>query len=301
MYLLNIVKTVKTQSSWRDYFSSVEATLACPVLVTSNGQQTVLGTATFLTPGMFLTAKHVIEDTPIGTAGNKIEIWHMRKGGKALIWKVEHTLSLSDYDVSILLCSSVPAETIALIKDHAFGRVSIDLHAPTIGDRVRALGYPFPKSTTPDKPFFLDDAHDISYVHDISLWSMGGKVEEIYYQGAGLVKNPCFQTDAAIDRGMSGGPVLNKNGFLCGIVSSGIEPTDEAPFYTAFVSLLAQAFITELDNTVLSKEARNLFEYSINTGHLKVLGAEHFRRKSDHYEWRRVAPDCQICGSLDSN
>jgi hypothetical protein len=100
---------------------------------------------------------------------------------------------------------------------------------------------------------------------------------------------------------MSGGPVINKNGSLCGIVSSGIEPADDSPFYTGFVSLLAQAFVLTLDKSKLGGDAESLLEYTTNKGYPRIIGAEHIRKKGGHFEWHSVAPDCPTCGNLEKS
>ncbi len=49
----------------------------------------------------------------------------------------------------------------------------------------------------------------------------------------GFMKGPCFLVDAAVPPGMSGGPVLNEAGAVCGVVSAGAELFFNEPGYLA--------------------------------------------------------------------
>ena len=48
---------------------------------------------------------------------------------------------------------------------------------------------------------------------------------------------PCFEVSADLGAGMSGGPVFDKNGSLCGIVSSGFEGAASSHVVTVGSSL----------------------------------------------------------------
>jgi hypothetical protein len=59
-----------------------------------------------------------------------------------------------------------------------------------------------------------------------------GEVRKVYYarRDSSHLPFPCYQVSARFDRNMSGGPVFDEDGLLCGIVCNGMEdrPAAEA-------------------------------------------------------------------------
>ena len=214
-------------------------------------------------PGIFLTAKHVIsgswsnsndspnpnETPPDYEEDNKLQIVHRLKNNKIVLWTVTKASDVPNLDISILLCEKWSSKMKGVIEDVDFPRTNIDLHLPIIGQPVSALGYPGTISKTHPEG---------GYLHSVNLRRAQGVIENVYLKGAGLVKTPCFQINAEIKPGMSGGPVFTKDGYLCGIISSGYEPTEDFPFYTTFISLLWQAFIAPINTTLWGGKGRTL-------------------------------------------
>jgi hypothetical protein len=58
-----------------------------------------------------------------------------------------------------------------------------------------------------------------------------GQVEEILFRGqpSGRFTFPCYRVAARFDGGMSGGPIYDSQGRLCGIISGSYGITDERP------------------------------------------------------------------------
>lgn len=100
----------------------------------------------------------------------------------------------------------------------------LDADPPFIGERVRAFGY-------------IDSfAHDGLTPEGLLLLRQdprlaAGIVEDIYEpkRDSVTLPFPCFGVKANFMGGMSGGPVNNLQGRVCGVVSRGMEAVDGAP------------------------------------------------------------------------
>ena len=53
-----------------------------------------------------------------------------------------------------------------------------------------------------------------------------------------MLKFPCFETNARFDHGMSGGPVLDDQGHVCGIIGTGLSPEVEGVEHYSHASTL---------------------------------------------------------------
>jgi hypothetical protein len=76
---------------------------------------------------------------------------------------------------------------------------------------------------------------------------------------------PCFRVGARFDGGMSGGPVMNDRGRLCGIVCSNMPPSDEGGMHDSFVSTLSPVLGVAIDapwNAARDRASYPLIEYA---------------------------------------
>jgi S1-C subfamily serine protease len=87
---------------------------------------------------------------------------------------------------------------------------------PNVGEEVLAFGY---DQLDPTPPSDLVDNHrlDIRANGHLSI----GYVEAVHWprKKSGLANFPCFDFSASIHGGMSGGPVLDTRGNVCGVIS----------------------------------------------------------------------------------
>jgi hypothetical protein len=67
-----------------------------------------------------------------------------------------------------------------------------------------------------------------------------GKVVEVHHERRDSVRLPfpCFQTNARFDGGMSGAPVFNEQGQVCGLICSTLTPTTINEDHASYVSSL---------------------------------------------------------------
>src|SRR5262249_50496068 len=85
---------------------------------------------------------------------------------------------------------------------------------------VRAIGYP--RNDLP--PISLEAIREKRFdwmTYRPKLVVAAGRVRGTVMQGYGIVKGPCLVTECPTEHGMSGGPVVNEAGDVCGVVSAG--------------------------------------------------------------------------------
>lgn len=116
---------------------------------------------------------------------------------------------------------------------------------PRIGEIVRCVGYC--DSVVPENGLSVDEIRKgrLNPYQEFShrLLAIEGKVKTIFIDGlsSSFAPGPCFIIDAEVPNGMSGGPIFNSNGAICGAVYSGAsmffaEPTTVgALFYPIFL------------------------------------------------------------------
>ncbi len=101
--------------------------------------------------------------------------------------------------------------------NYKFRHLRIDLMPPAVGERIHAFGYS-ESLIASSGPKELTLQQRPSTTH--------GDVVEVHHRLRDEVKMPfpCFRTNARFDGGMSGGPVFNDSGKLCGLVCSSYPP-----------------------------------------------------------------------------
>lgn len=119
-------------------------------------------------------------------------------------------------DLSVLrtqpLSSELHTFSLQLSPDH-----------PKIGDQVVAIGYPKIDTITEDLPSVVTRVEE-------GLFASYGNVIAIHPYGRDRANaTPVFEVDAHWPSGMSGGPVLNADGQVIGIVSRSIEASHGHP------------------------------------------------------------------------
>jgi len=113
-----------------------------------------------------------------------------------------------------------------------------EVRPPRKNERIVAFGYPG------TKPRELEDG---SFRVKLTPLTAGGVVKELHLEGRDnfLLPFPCFRTNARMDAGMSGGPVFNESGLVCGVVCSSLEyneGVDTVSYASVFYPALAIRF-----------------------------------------------------------
>lgn len=118
-------------------------------------------------------------------------------------------------------------------------QLSLSFVPPRVGERVLAIGYPQWFGT-------FADSSTVEVTH--TMGRSVGTVEEVWPTGRDrlLLPQPSFSVGAKYTGGMSGGPVINMEGHVCGVVSRGFDMVDES-LSIAYASLLAPALSLTTD------------------------------------------------------
>lgn len=217
-------KEIKNQQYIRDVVFRL-------VLIDKNRNISVSGSCFSVGLDFLVTAKHVIEDFLEKISIEKysddmrlhVNLWAVQllEGENPYaIWAVEKIWLVSNSDLALL--KTVPycenANNLSNPK-----RVSLNLFPPEIGSRIFGFGY---HSADIRK---TNNDHDILniVIEDVGSATVGEVIEVCEYQRDKIRLNfPCFRVNARFDGGMSGGPVFNDDGQVCGVICSSL-PADE--------------------------------------------------------------------------
>ena len=210
-----------------------------PILAWKNGSAYIPGTAVLVARNLAIAARHVIEDIykqyfdlkPEDLYGGKlgdvilnVAITQLETGAA---WYIRHVWSSNHTDAAFLALEPKNDEA----KRYEWHKLGIDLRLPNVGTQITALG--FRKSEIINIDEGLSQNGITSVKANCELNSVKGQVQEVLGSGRGdkQLKFPCFRTNAKFDPQMSGGPVLDENGFLRGLVCKGYDllSEDEEP------------------------------------------------------------------------
>ncbi len=97
----------------------------------------------------------------------------------------------------------------------------------------------------------IDDKRNIDYEHKTA--ESTGIITEIHpeYRDRIMLPFPCMRTSARFDPGMSGGPVFDTKGKVCGVICSGINEEGNAD-YISYASLIWPIFGCEIECVIQS-------------------------------------------------
>ena len=225
---------------------------ALPLLASSRGEYIPSGTAIIVAPYLAITARHVIadywsrfEDEPLSgdrDAGGSFSIQALQvldEGEHGALWDVRRLWLSPHSDIAFLRLdprSCFPAS-------HSWRCPKLDLLPPGVGARVSAFGYHSPAIK-------VEESEDIVQIEwkDEPTTSCG-TVRRIHdvRRDTCMLRFPCYETDARFEGGMSGGPVFNEAGALCGLVCASLPVSTEKEEYFSHVATLWPMMGTLID------------------------------------------------------
>lgn len=191
------------------------------------------GVATFVNANLAITCRHTLDDfintivadnpaveknTQAGTV-TLSDVSHSLTGiqhteTKAALWSIRRAFKSDDSDLALLLVAPA-GEGARRLHDAKIGVANIRLALPNIGDKVFAYG--FAQSD-------VLEASPKKLAIKVTSYTSEGVVEAVHPFGRDkLMPFPCFQTNCRFDSGMSGGPIFNRTGELCGVIASGYD------------------------------------------------------------------------------
>ena len=139
---------------------------------------------------------------------------------------------------------------------------------PKVGEHISGLGYYNMKG---DMGPEVDGNKDVTHILDTAATS--GEITDIhYYKRDNYMLNfPSFQTNAQFEPGMSGGPIFNESGSVCGVICSGFSNNDQGEDYITHGSLIWPSLGTRVTgrNPVTNETEYNLIYDLVQKGFIK--------------------------------
>lgn len=183
----------------------------------------VIGTATVVCGGCLLTARHVIEDvlrretvsgSEIPQIQNSLVALQTEPGPVYRLWQVLNVWLCPQTDLAFLQIASEPLTT-AIKPGVQWKQPVVRAFPPAVGETVAAVGYR--KSVV---EISVNDQGGLHHDIKSELMVSVGVVREVFatQRDRKLLTFPCYQVSARFDGGMSGGPVFDETGALCGLV-----------------------------------------------------------------------------------
>jgi S1-C subfamily serine protease len=220
-----------------------------PVLVIGPRLLACVGTAFIIAPGgIAVTARHVVEEAITRrdqNAGAYITVLWIGSGADEDIQDLlggpievhQAAVDGNRSDLALLRTSTVLRDG----EPYPLPTLTLSSRLPRHGYTIAALGY-----TKFNVELDISDSTRrlASIEHDLHFSS--GQITRVYPNGrdATFLPTACFETSARFDPGMSGGPVFGEDGYVCGVVASGMAHEDG---HTSFAS--ATPFIFTLGVT----------------------------------------------------
>ena len=195
----------------------------------------VSGSCVRIAKNLYLTARHVMEDHlqrfghSNGTANFNVWVVHVCDGPEYSIWDVDRLWLSPRSDLAILHTKSY--NDVAGAERHV-PVVVLELRPPAVGDRIVGFGYHSAKGR------IRFDGRGAKHIEiDGDGAATVGEVRDVHeLRRDQRLDFPCYQVNARFDGSMSGGPVINERGHICGIVCSSLpsnDPTEEHVCYAA--------------------------------------------------------------------
>ena len=159
--------------------------------------------------------------------------------GRGALWDVLRVWLSPHTDAAFF--SLTPRSDLA--AKHSWRCPQLELLPPRQGERVVGFGYHSSTIT------LIEDEKSITVEWYDEPATTVGEVMEVHEQlrDSSRLRFPCFRTNARFDGGMSGGPVVNEDGMLCGLVCSALPASAAGEEDVSYAALLWPAMGTILD------------------------------------------------------
>lgn len=189
------------------------------------------GTCVMIAQGLVITAKHVIEDyletlgydsTDNEQLNPNFALWivQITDDSDYAVWDAKSMWLSPHTDIAFL--NIVPYNGKALKLNNSGVQSSIELFPPSVGARV--VGFGFHSKEVDSYLSFSPDGTKNIIVNDKPKITVG-EIKEIYNErrDSSMLNFPSYRVSFKSLGGMSGGPVFNDDGKLCGLISTGIQ------------------------------------------------------------------------------
>jgi S1-C subfamily serine protease len=246
-----------------------------------------MGSGVIITPELVLTARHVFDDyrknlgdepPPDGshTGFACAVLQEHRTAGTIVRHEIAKVWSAPWTDLALLRLREPACD----FQGKPLRVVAMTMLPPAVGSQVAAFGYP--RST-------VIESEESVLVSRRGVTTVG-QVMELHLDGRdrSMLPWPCFRIDARIDGGMSGGPVFNNKGELCGLMCSGVGQPSANEGHLSYVTLLWPMLGLTLDFPRIGYPAGKY--PAIELAREKMILARH---------WDRVSITCRADGEAE--
>jgi hypothetical protein len=215
-----------------------------PIIAKADDNLYPVGSGFIIQPdGLMMTASHVLDEINriksqcelinnhlcpleiyaiyLSTTPNEegLDLW----GG---LWPIDHIWWPNEIDIGFCWLRK------AIMNDQPMLHkvVTLSLGLPDLGEELTAFGY-YEMSGSLSKNKIL------KYSQNTAIAT--GKVIELHPRSRDYrLPFPCFHLNARFDSGMSGGPIFNSEGNVCGVVCSSVPPYEDGQEHVSYGSLL---------------------------------------------------------------
>lgn len=218
----------------------------------------VIGSATVLCGHLLVTAKHVLTSKPVLDSSRRVDrdspqgniqvngglaAVQILPGPEYVVWDVVSAIAHPGSDLALLRTSSNPGRSHSE-GSHHWRAPAVNPFAPHVGERVAAFGYRRGRARAS-----RNVAGGLHINVDDEFMSSVGIVREIHEwrRDQVMLPFPCYQVSARFDAGMSGGPVFDEYGSLCGIVCASVDGCQRPDEPISFVTTLWPIFTLIVD------------------------------------------------------
>jgi S1-C subfamily serine protease len=231
-----------------------------PIVVIDPDRIRCVGTAFNISPdGVWITARHVIDwaiEIVTNTPDAYIAVLWVGSGGAEdvpdLLGGPIHVAQIAKDDANGSDLALLQAGLLRAGEPYYTPHVRLSARIPKKGTHILGLGYAL-----------FDVESDISNLDarevliEPNFHASTGEITQVYPQGRdtfkdldgnymGKLPTACFETSARFDAGMSGGPVFDDAGSVCGVIASGIEQGADAERHTSFASATPYIYLLGL-------------------------------------------------------
>ena len=243
------------------------------LITIADGRVIPVGTGfTIAADGLMMTAVYVIEEAikrvasgknVDGTIEHHLEFYalyltakthgennELTLGGLLPIHKVWYSHEL-DIGYCWLTCLIIDDEPLR------FPILRLSTGLPKVDENILGFGYHSMKGTIIGKD--KDGKILIDYNQDTAFTK--GTIVEIFpiKRDSAVLPFPCFHTNARLERGMSGGPIINEDGDVCEVICSSFPLVEKNPEYISYASLIWPALGTSKEISYVGRfTARNV-------------------------------------------
>jgi hypothetical protein len=192
-------------------------------MVGDSNSQSVVGSAAMVAPGLAVTATHNLRDDIDALLAGELALYLVGVRSSGLeFWTVRHVSLNEQNDLALL---SVIAAS-PLPPDRTYWKFGMTTRTPREGEDLIVLG-------------FVEDRGRRQRSGEVfgGIYGVTGKVVHVYHRrDSVLMPFPTIEIACGSLGGMSGGPVLDKQGHLVGLVSRGLDTEDgEGPTFVSWI------------------------------------------------------------------